>query len=60
MPRSLSHIAHDLIFSDKSQSLCARAYERRGTSSFWALWVMVFGDRHCRASWLWHNRRERK
>lgn len=54
--KNLSRIAHDAIWRDKSQSLCARAYEHRG---HWlgCLWVRAFGERHCRASWLYHNRR---
>ncbi len=56
--KNLSRIAHDAIWRDKSQSLCARAYEHRD-HWFWRLWVRAFGERHCRASWLYHNRRRR-
>ena len=56
MRRSLSQIVHDMIWTDTSQSLCARAYDLRDVSAFWRAWVIVFGERHCRASWLWHRR----
>lgn len=49
----LSRLVHDALFSGPSQSLCARAWERRSASVFWAAWVRVFGARHCRASWEW-------
>ena len=51
----LSRVIHDAIWSDASQSLCARAWERREASSFWAVWVRVFGAAHCENSWRWHR-----
>lgn len=53
---NLSRVLHDAIYSDASQSLCARAWEYRETSHFWAAWVAVFGRRHCRKSWEYYRR----
>jgi hypothetical protein len=50
----LSRLLHDAVFRDGTMSLCARAYDRRDVSRFWRAWCAVFGDRHCRESWLWH------
>lgn len=46
---------HDLLYRDASQSLCARAWGLRHTSSFWALWVRIFGPAHCRKSWEYYH-----
>lgn len=51
----LSRVIHDALYDDASQSLCARAWARRDASGFWALWVRIFGERHCRESWRWWN-----
>jgi len=52
---NLSRILHDLLFRDTSQSLCSRAWDRRHKRG-WALWVWVFGARHCERSWRWYRR----
>jgi hypothetical protein len=48
--KDLSRLTHDLIYRDHSQSLCARAWQRRNISTFWRLWCRVFTDAHCEAS----------
>lgn len=53
----LSRIAHDVLFPGPSQSLCARAWQHRQASSFWAIWVRVFTARHCEASHRYYRRR---
>lgn len=53
--KNLSRIAHDLIFGGPSESLCSHAWGLREMSRFWKLWVMVFGERHCRASFHFHR-----
>ena len=53
----LSRLLHDTLFDDASMSLCARAYDRQDVSRFWWCWVRVFGQAHCRRSWLWHCER---
>ena len=58
--KDLSRVAHDLIFDDRSQSLCARAWEKAEGSTFWRMWVCVFGRQHCRRSWEWYNERQPK
>ena len=52
----LSRIAHDLIFRDQSQSLCARAWQYKNVSRFWAAWVCVFGNEHCEKSYRHYRR----
>lgn len=51
---NLSRALHDLFYHDASLSLCARAWDMREVSRFWAAWVRVFGPRHCEAAWLYH------
>ena len=51
----LSRVMHDSLFRDCSQSLCARAWQYRHASRFWAFWVRVFGARHCRRSFAHYN-----
>ena len=53
----LSRLLHDTLFDDASMSLCARAYDRQDVSRFWWCWVRVFGQAHCRRSWIWHCER---
>ena len=43
----LSHLAHDLIFTDTSESLCSRAWRLQHESRFWWIWTYVFGRKHC-------------
>ncbi len=50
-----SRVLHDLIYTDASQSLCARAWALRETYAFWAAWVMFFGKHHCRTSWDYYH-----
>jgi hypothetical protein len=52
-----SRLAHNRIFRDADQSLCARAWEKQHVSLFWFLWVCAFGKRHCKASFLHYHRR---
>lgn len=52
----LSRLTHDAIFKDKSQSLCARAWQLQHHSSFWRAWVNVFGKRHCERSYRYYRR----
>jgi hypothetical protein len=47
----LSRVMHDCLFSDTSQSLCSRAWQRRNVSRFWAAWVRIFGQAHCARSY---------
>ena len=51
---NLSRVLHVALYRDASMSLCARAYDRRDVSRFWRLWCAVFGESHCRESWLYH------
>jgi len=53
MPKrsTISSLLHDLIWSDTSQSICSRAWQRQHDSRFWRAWVWVFGRRHCERSW---------
>jgi hypothetical protein len=53
---TISAWLHWLIYNDASMSICGRAWERRH-DPFWAMWVKVFGKRHCRESWWWHRLR---
>lgn len=53
----LSRLAHDRLFRDKSQSLCARAWWLRDRHRFWRLWVKLFGPEHCRASFRHYHGR---
>jgi len=47
----LSRLLHDLIYRpDVSESLCSRAWRLREAHTFWAVWVSVFGQNHCRKS----------
>jgi hypothetical protein len=56
----VSRTLHDLLFRDKSQSLCSRAWDKRLAGPFllWGLWVRIFGKAHCRASWLYYHGRK--
>lgn len=47
---TLSRRIHDCIYSDKSQSLCSRAWHHQDTSTFWRCFTFVFGRNHCRKS----------
>lgn len=53
--QNLSRVVHDLFYRDTSQSLCSRAWEKRRTSRFWAMWVETFGPKHCESSWRWYH-----
>jgi hypothetical protein len=46
---------HNLIFSDTHESLCSRGYRLQGKHRFWRAWVVVFGKRHCEASWRYYH-----
>jgi len=52
----LSRLAHDALFDGKSQSLCSRAWEYRDRSYWAKVTVLIFGAKHCRASWLYYHR----
>lgn len=53
----LSRLAHDRLFDDVSQSLCARGWWLRDADPFWRAWVKVFGPEHCRAAFHHHHGR---
>lgn len=57
MSRDVSRLIHDAIFKDTSQSLCARAYERRDVCTFWRVWYRLFGPTHCAKSYEHHRKR---
>jgi hypothetical protein len=52
---TISQIMHDMIFRDTSQSLCARAFDLRDSSTFWLVWYHVFGPKHCERSFRYHR-----
>jgi hypothetical protein len=52
---NLSRLAHNRVFSDTDESLCSRAWRRRGYVLFWALWVRVFGRGHCHRAFQLHH-----
>lgn len=52
----LSRWIHDRIFDGPSQSLCARAWDKRHTRAG-AAWVFIFGRNHCEAAFRhWRGR----
>lgn len=54
----LSRLAHDLIFDDRTQSLCARGWWLRDAHPFWRRWVKLFGPAHCRDSFRYWEARQ--
>ena len=53
---NVSSFLHGLIWSDVTQSLCARAWDQKDDSRFWRAFVAVLGPGHCKASWdYWHE-----
>ena len=49
--RLLSYRTHNLVFKDKKQSWCSRAYSRQDQRILYSLMVQAFPE-HCRDSYL--------
>lgn len=50
-----SRAIHDMIWGAPSQSICARAWDRRLDSHWWWFATLILGRKHCERSWRYHR-----